>query len=55
VIGEKLEQHRVRHLAVEDHNPLGASFERIDAGLDLGAPSSDKGADFLPTETGLRG
>src|SRR3569833_2833920 len=36
LVGEQLEQHRVRHLAVEDDNTLHALLERVDARLDLG-------------------
>src|SRR3569833_3911940 len=36
LVGEQLEQHRVRHLAVEDDNTLHALLARVDAGLDLG-------------------
>eukprot|EP00611_Tribonema_gayanum_P018790 TRINITY_DN32013_c0_g1_i1.p1 TRINITY_DN32013_c0_g1~~TRINITY_DN32013_c0_g1_i1.p1 ORF type:complete len:127 (+),score=1.38 TRINITY_DN32013_c0_g1_i1:310-690(+) len=34
-IREELDQHRVRHLAVEDDHRLDALFQRVDAGLDL--------------------
>src|SRR5436190_1050119 len=36
VVGEQLQQHGVRHLAVEDDHALDARFEGVDAGLDLG-------------------
>src|SRR4029077_19278390 len=32
VVGEELKQHRMRHLAVENHHALDARFERVDAG-----------------------
>src|SRR6516164_5184132 len=35
-LGEQLEQHRVRYLAVQNDDGFDAVFERIDAGLDLG-------------------
>ena len=42
VVGQELEQHRVRHLAVEDHHTFDAGFERVDAGLDLGGHAGRK-------------
>ena len=36
VLGEELEQHGVRRLAVEDDDALDAALDRLDAGLDLG-------------------
>ena len=44
VVGEQLEQHRVRHLAVEDDDAFDALFERVDAGLDLGDHAAGNGA-----------
>jgi hypothetical protein len=35
MIGEEFEQHRVRHLAVENDDALDALVERLDAGFDL--------------------
>ena len=44
VVGEQFEQHRVRHLAVEDDDALDALLERVDAGLDLGDHAAGDGA-----------
>ena len=35
VVGEELEEHGVRRLAVEDDDALDALAERLEAGLDL--------------------
>src|SRR5579884_3976631 len=43
-LGEQFEQHRVRHLAVEDHDALDAAVQRVDAGLDLGDHAARDGA-----------
>src|SRR5581483_4634788 len=44
VVGEQLEQHRVRHLAVEDDDAFDAVLDRINAGLDLGDHAAGNGA-----------
>ena len=44
VVGEQFEQHRVRHLAVEDDDALDALLERVDAGLDLRDHAAGDGA-----------
>ena len=33
MVGQEFEQHRVRHLAVEDDDALDAAVERVDACL----------------------
>ena len=36
MLGEQFEQHRMRHLAVDDHNGLDAFRDHVEAALDLG-------------------
>src|ERR1051326_996563 len=43
-LGEQFEQHRVRHLAVENDHTLDAALQRIDAVLDLGDHAARNGA-----------
>ncbi len=44
VIGEQLEQHAVRHAAVDDDDGLDARFHHLDAALDLGDHAARDGA-----------
>src|SRR5436190_20837024 len=43
-IGEELEQHRMRHLAIENHHALNPGVERIDTGLHLWNHAAGDGA-----------
>ena len=44
VIGEELEQHRMRCLAVDDDDAFDALIQRVDAGLDLRDHAARNGA-----------
>src|SRR4051794_37222190 len=44
VVGEQLQQHRVRHLSVEDDDRLDALLDGVDAGFDLGDHAARDGA-----------
>src|ERR1700728_1446085 len=43
-LGEQFEQHRMRHLAVQDNHTFDALFERVDAGFDLRDHAAGNGA-----------
>src|SRR5277367_3421970 len=43
-LGEQFEQHRMWHLAVEDHHAFDAALQRVDAGFDLGNHAAGNGA-----------
>ena len=44
MVGEQLEQHRVRHTAIENDHALDAGVERVEAGFDLGDHAARDGA-----------
>src|SRR5271154_1469315 len=56
IIGQELDQHRVRDFPVQDHDALDAALKRVDAGLDLGDHAAgdravrDESADVVDPE-----